>query len=126
MKKQVEIALTKKEMPLETLLALIDNGVIKDEIPFDLIVNEYPELLEKWYPGFPTIPRAMNEGDPFCVDGIVKGEFVIIKDIPSIDKLHVPGIVEKEFGTGKCKVWLKKEDGKWTITLQKKERQKQL
>lgn len=123
MREQVEIALTKEEMPLETLLALIDNGVIKDEIPFDLIANEYPELLEKWYPGFPGVPRAMNDDDPFCVNGIVKGEFVTIKDIPGIDKLHVPGIVEREFG-GKCKVWLKKEGGEWTITLQKKERQK--
>lgn len=123
MKEQVEIALTKEEMPLETLINLIDSGLVKDEISFDLIAKEYPELLEKWYPGFPGIPRLMNEDDPFCVNGIVKGEFVVIKEIPDIGKLHVPG-VEKEFGTGKCKVWLKKEDGEWTIILQKKERQK--
>lgn len=124
MKKQVEIALAKEEMPLETLLALIDNGLIKDEIPFDLIVNEYPELLEKWYPGFPGYPRAMNEDDPFCVDGIVKDEFVIIQDIPGIDRLPVPGILESEFRTGKCKVWLHNEGGEWIITLQRKEQQK--
>ena len=124
MKEQVEIALTKEEMPLETLVALIDSGLVKDEIPFDLIAKEYPDLLEKWYPGFPGIPRLRNKDDPFCVDGIVKGEFVVLKGIPGIDKLHVPGIVEGKFGTGKCKVWLKKEDGEWTITLQKKERQK--
>ncbi len=44
---------------LEALLALIDNGLVKDEIPFDLIASEYPELLEKWYPGFPGVPRAL-------------------------------------------------------------------
>jgi hypothetical protein len=124
MKEKVEIALTKEEMPLETLLTLIDNGLVGDEIPFDIIANEYPELLEKWYPGFPGVPRSMNEDDPFCVDGIVKGEFVFIKGIPGIDKLHVPGIIDKEFEMGKCKVWLKMEDGEWTITLQKKEQQK--
>jgi hypothetical protein len=117
-KEQVEIALTKESMPLETFLALIDDGLIKEEIPFNLIANEYPELLEEWYPGFPGAPRAANGDDPFCVDGIVEGEFVIVQDIPGIDRLHVPGIVEGEFGIGKCKVWLKKEDGEWEITLQ--------
>lgn len=106
-------------MPLETLLALIDNGLIKDEIPFDIIVSEYPELLEKWYPGFPGMPRLMNENDPVCVDGIVEGDFVIIQDIPGLGKLHVPGIVEEGFGKGKRKVWLQQEDDEWTITLQK-------
>ncbi len=124
MKEQVEINLTKEEIPLETLLALIDNRFIKDEIPFDVIANEYPELLEKWYSGFPGVPRTINEDDPFCVDGNVKGEFVIIKDMPDLGKLHVPGIVERGFKTGECKVWLKKESGEWTITLQKKEGQK--
>lgn len=64
MKKQVEIALTKAEMPLETLVALIESGLIEDE------------------------------DDPFCVNGIIKGQFVIIKGMPGIDKLHIPEIVE--------------------------------
>ncbi len=121
MKEQIEIALNKKDIPLETLLNMIDNGLIENEIPFDLLAKEYPELLERWYPGFPGFPREMNEGDPFCVDGVIKGEFVIIQDLPDIGKLHVPGVKESEFKMGKCKVWLKKEGNEWVITLQSRE-----
>lgn len=112
MQEKIELALSREEIPLEALLTMIDSG---------LIAAEYPELLEKWYPGFPGIPRAMNESDPFCVDGVIKGEFVIIQDMPSIGKLHVPGVKESEFKMGKCKVWLKKEGNEWTVTLQPKE-----
>jgi hypothetical protein len=115
----MKIALNKEEMPLEVLVTMIDNGLIEEEIPFDLITNEYPELLEKWYPGFPGIPRLMNEDDPFCVDGIKDGEFVIIQGVPGIDRIHVPGLVESEFEMGKCKVWLRKEADEWIIILQK-------
>jgi len=118
MQKQIKIALNKEEMPLEALVAMIDKGLIKNEIPFDFISNEYPELLEKWYPGFPGIPRHMNEDDPICVDGIQEGEFVIIQGVPGFDRIHVPEFAESKPELGKCKVWLRKEADEWIIILQ--------
>ena len=116
---QVTLPLTSQEIPLEALVALIESGQIQDEIPFELIAEEYPDLLDDWYPGYPGFPREMTEGDPFCARGIVEGAFLILYDIPGIDKIPISPLAEEEFGIGECKVWLKKDGDSWVATLQR-------
>lgn len=116
---QVIFPLTSKEIPLALLVALIENGQIQDEIPFDLIAEEYPDLLNDWYPGYPGFPREMMEGDPVYAEGRVEGEFLILYDISGIDKMPISPLVKEEFGIGECKVWLKKDGDSWMATLQR-------
>ncbi len=109
----------RKESELELLEEFIENGLVQDEIPFELIAKEYPKLLDDWYPGYPGYPRMATKDDPFCVDGKIEGEFLILYDIPGIDKLPISLDVEKEFGAGDCRVWLKKDGASWVATLQR-------
>lgn len=105
-------------MPLETLVELIDNGYIQDELPFDFLAKEYPSLLNEWYPGYPGIPRYMTEDDPMFVEARVEGAFLVIPEMPDLDKIALPSDAEK-FGEGECKAWIKREGDSWFATLQK-------
>ena len=116
---QITFPLTSRKIPLESLVALIESGQIQDEIPFELIAKEYPDLLDDWYSGYPGVPREATEGDPFCADGRVEGEFLTLYDIPGIDKIPISPLVKEEFGIGECKVWLKNDGDSWVATLQR-------
>lgn len=105
-------------MPLETLVELIDNGFIQDELPFDLLAKEYPSLLNEWYPGYPGAPRYMTEEDPMLVDARVEGSFLVILDMPDLGKIPLHSDAKK-LGNGECKAWIKRDGDSWFATLQK-------
>lgn len=115
----ITLPLTSQEIPLESLVALIESGQIQDEIPFELLAEEYPDLLDDWYPGYPGAPRKAVEGDPFCVEGRVEEACLILYDIPGIDKIPISPMAKQEFGIGECRVWLKKDGDSWVATLQR-------
>ena len=89
-----------------------------DELPFEFLSKEYPSLLNEWYPGYPGVPRYMTEEDPMLVDGRVEDTFLVIPDMPNLDKIPLPPDV-KEFGDGECKAWIRKDSDSWVVLLQK-------
>ena len=101
------------ELPFEKFKQLIDSGAIQEEIPFDLLATHYPQLLSKWYPGYPGAPRFAKEGDPFSAQAIVKNRKMIL-DIPGME--NSPVTLEDNVSDGRYDVWLMKEDsGQWCI-----------
>lgn len=111
---QVSVPLTNEHLPLETLEQLIEDNLISDELPFELLAKQYPSLLDKWYPGYPGYPREMTPDDPFPMRGYIKNGTISFKGIPGLEIVPF-GEGGAELEEGEYKVWLKKESDSWSI-----------
>ena len=100
------------KLALETLEALIDAGYV-DELPFELLAEEYPSLLKDWYPGYPGEPRMMTEKDPIAVRGVAKDGIVTLLDVPGLadERFPIDGLPD-----GEHQVWIQL-GGKPSINL---------
>jgi hypothetical protein len=78
-KTRIEVNIPLEEMPLDSLVELIESGAIQEEIPFDAIAEHYPVLLDVWYPGFPGDPREMTEQDPIRCRGQVRNKLITLE-----------------------------------------------
>ena len=114
---QSSCPLTNESLPLEVLVELIDNEQVEGEIPFDLIVKEYPSLLDEWYPGYPGEPREMTEDDPVPVTGRVEGEFLVVDAIPGLGKIPIPPPVPESLHGQECCLWMKRDGDSIMVTL---------
>ncbi|MFZ4099600.1 MAG: hypothetical protein ACOYKZ_04650 [Chlamydiia bacterium] len=74
-----------------------------DELPFELLAEEYPSLLKDWYPGYPGEPRMMTEKDPIAVRGVAKDGIVTLLDVPGLadERFPMEGLADGEHG-----VWI--------------------
>ncbi len=104
--KKIEIPLTNKELSLDSLIQLIENNMIEDELPFDLLFEQYPSLLSRWYPGYPLEPRMMTDKDPIRCRGNIKNKMLTI---PEFNNSEFP-LDENCKLEGKYDVWLVKND----------------
>ena len=86
---EVKIPFTSEELPLENLKQFIDQGIIKNEIPFDLLFDQYPSLVDEWYPGYPGEPRKMTKEDPHLALGFIQDGYITFKDIPGLENSPV-------------------------------------
>lgn len=112
---QVSVPLTNEHLPLETLKQLIEDDLISDELPFDLLAEQYPSLLGEWYPGYPGHPRKMTLDDPFPVRGYIKNGTITFKGIPGLETIPF-GEEGTELEEGEYEVWLKEHsDSSWLI-----------
>lgn len=116
----ITVPLSSDTLPLESLKDLINNNLITEELPFDLIAKEYPSLLSDWYPGFPNEPRLMNPEDPIPTIGYIKNGTVTFKEMPGLENEQISlGDCENNELEGEYTIWLKKEsDGNWNIIVQ--------
>jgi len=110
----VQIPLTKQDLPIEVLKQLIEQNLINDELPFELLAEQYPSLLEEWYPGYPGMPRMMTTDDPICVLGSIKNGTVSFKEMPELGDISLGGDVDPPL-EGDHKVWLQSKNGSWVI-----------
>lgn len=117
-KEEIMIPLTSTDLHVDKLKELIDNNVINEEIPFELIAKEYPSLLEEWYPGYPLEPRMMTPDDPIPALGYIKNGTITFKDMLGLENKQIPiGDKESLKLEGEYKVWLKNEGKNWEITV---------
>jgi len=110
-KKKQQTSKSFNKIPLETLVECIESGAIKEEIPFDALVEHYPTLLDDWYPGFPCKPRKMTEQDPIRCQGRVSKQLVTLEleEEVSIE-------INENWPEGRHNFFLKKDDlGDWSI-----------
>jgi hypothetical protein len=92
----------------------IQEPLIPEEIPFELLAISYPSLLDEWYPGYPGRPREMTVNDPICTLGFIKNGKKTFKDFPELE--DVPFSDEKGVCLeGEYKIWLKSEGDSWFI-----------
>lgn len=116
MQREIEISLNAKDFPLETLKELIDQNVFDEELPFELLVEEYPSLLSDWYPGYPGVPRKMTPEDPISCRGTVKGDQVSLNLLGQGD-LSFP-LEGRGIQDGQYDVWLqKKGENDWFLHI---------
>jgi hypothetical protein len=100
-----------EDISLEAFKQLIASGMIRDEIPFELLSTHYPSLLDNWYPGYPGVPRKMTADDPLCLDGYIKNGMVTFKDFGS-GPIPIDADSSLE---GEHKVWLQKDEDSFLI-----------
>ncbi len=112
---EVTVPCTEQDLPLEMLRQLIEDNLICEEIPFDLLADQYPSLLEEWYPGYPAAPRAMTEEDPMRLMGNIKNGVVSFKELPDLGSFPL-GDVDSSL-EGERQVWLRQEKGAWTVHI---------
>lgn len=105
----LEISMPLSDLSIEDFKNLIHGGGVKGEVPFDLLVEHYPELLSEWYPGYPGVSRKSTSSDPTPMRCYVKnGEMTF----------HTPGIepstypVENDIPDGTYYVWVSTIDGR--------------
>ncbi|HSW86194.1 MAG TPA: hypothetical protein VLG49_01700 [Rhabdochlamydiaceae bacterium] len=110
----VTISLTKQDLPLETLKQLIEENLLMDEIPFEILVDQYPSLLKEWYPGYPGAPRMMTTEDPICLLGYIKNGTVSFKEMPEIGNVPLDIDINASL-EGEHNVWVKKEKDSWIM-----------
>jgi len=104
--RELGISMPTQDLPLEAIKQLIDQGLFKEEIPFERLAAHYPSLLKEWYPGYPGSPRMMTQQDPFKVRGVINNGKLTLKDLPGLKDIPM----EKNVGLeGEYDVWLKKD-----------------
>ena len=103
-----------QDLPLETLVQLIGDGLISDEIPFELLADQYPSLLEDWYPGYPGAPRMMTPEDPMCLVGRIENGTISFKGMPGLKNIPFASDINPKL-EGEHKVWLRREKDSWFI-----------
>lgn len=106
-----------EEVSLEALQAFIDQDLVKDEIPFEVLANHYPSLLSDWYPGYPGRPRPMNNNDPIPCHGYIKDGRVTLNDIFGADL----GPIDLEMGIdvkeGEYLIWIHCKNNQFSMTI---------
>ena len=107
---EVELPIT--DLSLEQFEQIIASGCVEGEVPFELLAEHFPELLSKWYPGYPGEFRLMTKNDPFPARAQVKNGMMTI-DIPCMKESPQP--VDADTADGFYDVWLKREGEKWTL-----------
>lgn len=112
-----ELSLPIEEISLEVLRGFIDQNLIKNEIPFELVASKYPSLLSEWYPGYPGMPRKMNENDPLLCRGYIKnGQVTFINMFgPPLGPIDLDKDAELE--EGEYQIWLKYANGQYSILV---------
>lgn len=106
-----------KDISLETFKEMISEGLFKDEIPFDLIAEHYPELLSVWYPGYPDLPRPATEFDPLPYTAIIKDGKMTLEETAEAKEIPVEGFNELE--DGKYKLWIIKDnDDSYSVIIE--------
>jgi hypothetical protein len=108
---RVEISLSLEQVPLEAFVQLIEQGIIQEEIPFDLLAKHYPELLDEWYPGYPGSARLQTAEDPFPCRGEFRNGLLTL-DLGK-ESLSMP-LQEPHPPEGRYELLIKKDDhGEW-------------
>lgn len=106
---------TEKNLPLEELRQLIDEEMIDEEIPFDILADEYPSLLKDWYPGYPGTPREMTDEDPYCMVGELKDGVITFVEQPDLKIPFEPeGDTPEE---GEYMVWIRSVNDMWDVVV---------
>ncbi|MGD0665575.1 MAG: hypothetical protein ABSA17_07630 [Rhabdochlamydiaceae bacterium] len=110
----VMVPLREENLPLETLKQLLEDDLIQEEIPFEVLANQYPSLLDNWYPGYPVMLRMMTPEDPMCLVGYIKDGSVSFKEMPELGSLSLD-MGSNPLAEGEYKVWLKMDKDSWFI-----------
>ncbi len=109
-----------EDISLEQFKEIIDSGLIEEDIPFDLLVNHYPDLLSEWYPGYPNAPRYTREGDPICCRGHVKDGKVFLNNFTDTEN-HTISLIELSIPDGEYDLWFhKNSNGEFFVHIMKK------
>lgn len=108
----MKVPMTCKDVPLEALKQMIEDNLIQNELPFELLATHYPSLLDQWYPGYPGMLRKMTSEDPMCLTGYIENGMVTFKDIPDLGKISLGEDVPLK---GEYKVWLQAKGKSWFI-----------
>lgn len=78
MNRKTTLTVPIEKLTLEALVELIESGAIQEEMPFELIAEQFPELLVEWYPGFPGSPREITDQDIIPCPGEVRNGYIIL------------------------------------------------
>ena len=97
------------EVSLEEFKQLINDGEIKEEIPFELLIDQYPSLVVDWYPGYPGVPRKMTKKDPIRHKGWVKDGVLTLKGSFGLKGPSI-SLRDDDSLDGEREVWLVQED----------------
>jgi hypothetical protein len=108
----LKVPMTSEDLPLEALEQMIQDGLIQDELPFELLASQYPTLLDKWYPGYPGMMRQMTPEDPMCLTGYIENGTVTFKDWPDLGRISLG---KDSHLKGEYKVWLRAKGKSWFI-----------
>jgi hypothetical protein len=111
---EISVPFTNEDFPLETLSQLIEAGLIKVEIPFEVLADQYPSLLEDWYPGYPAMLRKMTPEDPMRLAGYITNGTVSFKDIPEMGTIALKAGANSP-PDGEYQVWVTMDKGSWVI-----------
>ena len=111
---RITVPLRDEDLPLETLKQLIEANLIKEEIPFEVLANQYPSLLDDWYPGYPTMLRMVTPEDPMCLVGYIKNGTVSFKDMPEIGAIALNAGIDPP-SDGEYQIWLRMDKESWFI-----------
>ncbi len=111
---EISVPFTNENLPLETLTQLIEENLIDEEIPFEVLADQYPSLLDDWYPGYPVMPRKMTPEDPMCLAGYIKNGTVSFKDAPELGTIALKAGANSP-PDGEYQVWLRMDNDSWLI-----------
>ena len=111
---EISVPLTNEDFPLETLAQLIEEDLIDEEIPFEVLADQYPSLLDDWYPGYPAMPRMMTPEDPMCLAGYIKNGTVSFKDAPELGAIALKA-GKNPPPDGEYQVWVRMDNDSWII-----------
>lgn len=106
-----------EELSLEALRGFIDQNLIKNEIPFELIAIRYPSLLSEWYPGYPCRPRRMNKNDPVPCSGYIKNGQVTLSNIFGSPLGPIELDKAQNLKEGEYQIWLQCRSGQYSIFI---------
>lgn len=116
-KVKAEMNVSLEEVSLEEMQAFIDQGLVKSEIPFEVLANQYPPLLSDWYQGYPGTPRRMNENDPIPCQGYIKDGQVTLNDVFGSSL----GPIDLEKGSdikeGEYLIWIHYKNKQFSMTI---------
>ena len=116
-KTKTEVTYPIEVLSLEDLQAFIDQEIVKNEIPFEVLASHYPSLLSDWYPGYPGRPRRMNKNDPISCRGYIKDGRVTLDGIFGADL--GPMDFEKSFDVkeGEYLIWIHYKNNQFSMTI---------
>jgi hypothetical protein len=114
------ITLPIEAISLEVLQGMVEQNLVKNEIPFEVLADHYPSLLSGWYPGYPSTPRRMDKNDPIPCRGYIKCDQVTLSSAFGPPMGPIDFAKGADLEEGEYEIWLKCDDDQYFIFIASK------